>query len=73
MKNQKGEVVTAVTVIMMAVMMVLGMARMHGGHGDHKDHVPSKERNHSDAGHQHMSHDHADKAVVSDIDAEEKK
>jgi hypothetical protein len=73
LKNQKGEIVTGVMILVMAAMMLLGgMALMHGGHDDHKDHAPSKEQNHSEADHQHMSHGDSDKAAGSDVDTEKK-
>jgi hypothetical protein len=62
MKNQKGEVVTAVMVVMMVGMMIFGMSMMHGGHKDHGDRndpVKGEQKHeHAGMGPQHMQHDH---------------
>ena len=61
MKNQKGEVVTALMVVMMAGMMIFGMLFMHGGH---KDHGNSHDHGKNEQKHEHAGmgpmHDHGD-------------
>lgn len=62
MKNQKGEVVTAVMVVMMVGMMIFGMSFMHGGHkghGDGHDHDKNEQKHdHAGMAPKQMSHDH---------------
>lgn len=60
MKNERGEVMTAVMVVMMVGMMIFGafsMRGMHGGHGDHGGGKGHEQMQHSDSDHKSM-HQH---------------
>ncbi len=70
MRNQKGEVVTAVMVLMMVGMMVFGGMALRHGDRSHKEQGTTVSQSHSE-GQQHMHDGHGEK--VSQQDKEEVK
>jgi hypothetical protein len=77
MRNQKGEVVTALMVVMMVGMMIFGMSFMHSGHKDHgdsHDHGKDEQKHeHAGMGPKHMHGDHGDPENSTESETVEKK
>lgn len=65
MKNQKGEVVTAVMVLMMVGIMIFGGMAMRHGDSNHKEHGKTEQQSYSE-GSQLMHDGHGEKASQQD-------